>query len=320
MIPDQRTTKGFGRWSDCTTALVASLNHICKQYGQVPQGDEILSLLYEFKASHLRPLQVELTKSGPLARPLNAASASQIVEPPQDDKAKGKGTELVHQRHQLLARLCVLPLATSPKNAAESVVCNMINSITGAQAINANAIGWSFISRTSVPWRTIDEKSKARAYRRMADFAVIEEALVRAYRPQLVHVKTVADLRQKLLTFARKVTGDPAWVFVDDPICSVAPTPVPPVPPVPPAPEPRRPTRAVVKRTRRHDDDDNVNPDDDGVSFVLDLSSKAFEVQIAEIARAIALFPVATVDGKTGSQMDGHVWEALRPFLEVSTK
>jgi hypothetical protein len=108
---------------------------------------------------------------------MSAAVANHIVEPPQDDNEKGKGTELVHKRHQLLASLCVPPLATSPKNTAEHVISNMINSVAGSHSIKADAIGWSFISCMSVPWRTIDKKSKAWAYRRMADFAIIMRVL-----------------------------------------------------------------------------------------------------------------------------------------------
>jgi hypothetical protein len=322
MLPHQRTSKGYGRWSDSSAGLVASI----ALFSTAGKGTAILPLLYEHRDLCLRPMQVELVKMKVVARPpssdaaasstnYDAVAAHATIEALKTDAAKAKARALDadnQKRHKLVLAACVPPTAASPKAAADRLYLNMTNTLAGNDDVQVTTLGWTFLQQSSVPWKAVDEKSKSWALRRFGDFAIVEECIARSYRPKLIQNPQVAAFRQTLLLFMRNATGKPAWAYADHHFSSVAPPPDhAPVPAPAPTQEAKRPRRKAAKPPQLH----NSNDDESGE----DITEQPYEVQVARIVSFIGRCTVSTADGKKGGRMDGHVAEMLKPFVGVRT-
>jgi hypothetical protein len=308
MLAYQHQNKGYGRLADCSVALRACITALCKS----PDADEgvkkAIQLLYQLRKSHVIPLQKHLQSLRLPERPTSSPEAEKAINGNNTDpntKGKGKASVDADRRHNFVLAACTPPAVESPTEAVEQLALNMTRSIVSNGAVDTDAFGWPLILRTTLSWRTVHEKSRGRLLKKIAQFAVIEEAFARNYRANVLHSGNVLDLRASLRTFMREVTLDADWDFIDYAITSAPSAPA--IPATSKGGQAQRPRRkAATARATTHDSDH-----DDKVALL------SPDAQIRNIIRAVETSPVASIDGKEGSPVDGHVASLLKGLVEV---
>jgi hypothetical protein len=316
MLADQYTTKGYGRWSDCSVVLRTYLTSCTKDPTKAIRA--IMCQLYQLRATHVVPLAKQLQSLQILARPKKSDEAERAIfgiHPDPSAKGKSKAaTDIDTKRHKLVAAACKEHAGVSGSAAAERLYLNLVHSAAGKGSVQDDAFGWSLLVRTVAPWRTVDDKSKARVYKRMANFAVFEESLSRSYRAQLVHSGNVLELRAKLRITMRRLTGQADWDFVDHHHTSSAP----------PAPTNKTDAQARKKARRKALKNSSVtdNPasssDDDAEQVLTEHSHKSHEDIITKIMRYARRSVVASMDGSEGGVLHPDVSAALDASEQAS--